>query len=60
MVASGIRLGTPAITSRGLGVAECREVGRIICEAFDDIEERKQIPHLRDRVRELTSRYGVP
>jgi glycine hydroxymethyltransferase len=60
MVASGIRLGTPAITSRGLDAAECREVARIICAAFDDIEERKQIPRLRDRVREVTSRYGVP
>jgi glycine hydroxymethyltransferase len=60
MVASGIRIGTPAITSRGLGVAECREVARIICAAFGDVEDRTQIPRLHDRVRELTSRYDVP
>ncbi len=60
MVASGIRLGTPAITARGLGVEDCREVARIICAGFDDIEERARIDKLRGRVRELTSRYDVP
>jgi len=59
-VASGIRLGTPAITSRGFGVDECREVARIICEGFGDIETRAQVERLRARVRELTSRYDVP
>ena len=60
MVASGIRIGTPAITSRGFGVPECREVARIICDALADIEERAQIERLGGRVRELTSRYDVP
>ncbi len=60
MVASGIRLGTPAITARGFGEPESREVARIICDAFGDIEERARMPQLRDRVRELTSRFGVP
>ena len=41
MVASGIRIGTPAITSRGFGVDDCREVARIICDALGDIEERR-------------------
>ncbi|MGA2759130.1 MAG: serine hydroxymethyltransferase [Candidatus Cybelea sp.] len=60
MVASGVRIGTPAITSRGFGVPECREVARIICDALGDIEERGQIQRLGGRVRELTSRYDVP
>ncbi len=60
MVASGIRLGTPAITARGLGADECREVARIICEGFTDIEQRANVDRLRDRVRELTSRFDVP
>lgn len=60
MVASGIRLGTPAITSRGFKAEECREVARIICEGFADVANRAQIDRLRDRVHELTARYDVP
>jgi glycine hydroxymethyltransferase len=60
MVASGIRIGTPAITTRGFGAQDCREVARIICDALDDIEERREIARLGGRVRELTSRYDVP
>ncbi|MFZ0573623.1 MAG: serine hydroxymethyltransferase [Candidatus Cybelea sp.] len=60
MVASGIRIGTPAITTRGFGAQDCREVARIICDALGDIEERREVARLGGRVRELTSRYGVP
>ncbi len=60
MVASGIRIGTPAITSRGFGLDECREVARIMVEALADIETRARIPALCDRVRELTGRFDVP
>jgi glycine hydroxymethyltransferase len=60
MVASGIRIGTPAITTRGFGVEASREVARIICDAFADIGSRERIERLGARVRELTSRYDVP
>ncbi len=59
-VASGIRIGTPAITTRGFGEDECREVARIICEGLDDIGTRAKIDALRGRVRELTGRFSVP
>jgi glycine hydroxymethyltransferase len=60
MVASGIRIGTPAITSRGFGEDECREVARIVVAGLEDIGARTKIDHLRGRVRELTARFGVP
>jgi glycine hydroxymethyltransferase len=60
MVASGIRIGTPAITSRGFGIDECREVARIMVDALADIETRARIPALSYRVRELTARFDVP
>jgi glycine hydroxymethyltransferase len=60
MVASGIRIGSPAVTSRGFGEAEAREVGRIIGEALGDVGPRARIAQLRARVGELTARFEVP
>ncbi len=60
MVTSGIRIGSPAITSRGFGVDDAREVGAIIGEALDDIGSRLRIEQLRGRVSELTARFNVP
>jgi glycine hydroxymethyltransferase len=60
MIASGIRIGTPAITSRGFGIEECREVARIMVDALADIETRERIGILRGRVHELTARFDVP
>ena len=60
MVTSGIRIGTPAITSRGFGLGDAREVGKIIAEALDDVAARAKIDKLRGRVSELTARFDVP
>ena len=59
-VTSGIRIGSPAITSRGFDEADAREVGRIIGEALDDIADGVKKPALRARVAELTAHHGVP
>ncbi|MDQ2662704.1 MAG: serine hydroxymethyltransferase [Candidatus Eremiobacteraeota bacterium] len=60
MVASGIRIGTPAITTRGLAVEDCREVARIICDGLSDIGTEAKVAALKARVRELTSGFDVP
>ncbi|MBV9403075.1 MAG: serine hydroxymethyltransferase [Candidatus Eremiobacteraeota bacterium] len=60
MIASGIRIGTPAITTRGFGVEESREVARIMIEGLADIESGAKVDALRARVHELTSRFDVP
>ena len=60
MVASGIRIGSPAITSRGFDATHAREVGKIIGEALHDIEDRKRIHELRARVEDLTLQFAVP
>ncbi len=59
-ITSGIRLGSPAITTRGMGVAEAREIGDIIGEALGDIGPRAKMSRLRGRVSELTARFDVP
>jgi glycine hydroxymethyltransferase len=60
MVTSGIRIGSPAVTSRGMGEADAREIGKIIGEALGDIETRAKQDALRSRVAELTMTHGVP
>jgi glycine hydroxymethyltransferase len=59
-ITSGIRIGTPAVTTRGMGAAEAREIGKIIGEALDDVGTRTKMEKLRGRVAELTSRFDVP
>ncbi len=59
-VTSGIRIGTPAVTTRGMGEPEAREIGAIIGEALDDVAEHAKVERLRARVAELTARYDVP
>jgi glycine hydroxymethyltransferase len=60
MVTSGIRIGSPAITSRGFDEVHAREVGKIIGEALGDIEDRKLMAGLRARVQDLTIQFAVP
>jgi glycine hydroxymethyltransferase len=59
-VASGIRIGTPAITSRGMGEPEAREIGKIIGAALADVGARAELERLLGRVTDLTARYDVP
>jgi glycine hydroxymethyltransferase len=59
-VTSGIRLGSPAITSRGFDENDAREVGKIIGEALTDIETGAKKAALRARVAELTAHHDVP
>ncbi len=57
-VTSGIRVGTPAVTSRGFREEEMKMVGRLICQAAQDDFEDK-IDSLRTQVKELTGKYPL-
>ncbi|HXM17177.1 MAG TPA: serine hydroxymethyltransferase [Candidatus Tumulicola sp.] len=59
-VASGVRIGTPAITTRGMKETEMREIADIIGAAMDDIGARARVDALRNRTFALTSQFGVP
>ena len=57
-VTSGIRVGTPAVTSRGFTEEDMKLVGALICQAArDDFEER--IDSLREQVKALTGKYPL-
>jgi glycine hydroxymethyltransferase len=58
--ASGIRLGTPATTSRGFGEDEMRAVGRIIIEAINARDDGAVQGRLAGEVAEIVSRFPVP
>ena len=59
-VASGIRVGTPAITTRGMKEAEMIEIADIFGAALDDVPSHSAIDRLRRRVYALTAQFGVP
>jgi glycine hydroxymethyltransferase len=59
-VSSGIRVGTPAITTRGMKETEMLEIADIFGAALDDVARRAHVDRLRARVHELTARFGVP
>ncbi len=58
--ASGIRIGTPATTSRGFGEDEMRRVGRIIVEAIRRRDDPAEQARLAGEVAEIVSRFPVP
>ena len=58
--ASGIRIGTPATTSRGFGPDEMRTVGRIIIDAIAERDQPTAQSRLADEVREIVARFPVP
>jgi glycine hydroxymethyltransferase len=57
---SGIRLGTPATTSRGFGEDEMRSIGRIIIEAIRSRDDEAVQRRLAGEVREIVDRFPVP
>ncbi len=57
---SGVRLGTPAVTTRGFGVAEMREIADLIHEAISGRESEAQAAQTRERVIALASHFPLP
>ncbi len=58
-VTSGLRLGTPAITTRGFGVEETRQLSGWIADILDDIENKATIERVKGQVLELCKRFPV-
>jgi glycine hydroxymethyltransferase len=58
-VTSGLRLGTPAITTRGFGADETRELTGWIADILDDINNEETIERVRGQVLDLCKRFPV-
>jgi glycine hydroxymethyltransferase len=56
---SGIRLGSPAVTTRGFGESEMRTVGSLIAHVLNNVQSADALAEVRKRVGELTDRFPL-
>ena len=58
-VTSGVRIGTPALTSRGMKEAEMATVGALVVEALDHASDEPRLAHIRGRIQEFTQGFPL-
>ena len=58
-ITSGLRIGTPAITSRGFKESDAKEVAKIIIEVLDNPEDAGVLAQAKERVKGLIQRYPI-
>lgn len=58
-VTSGIRVGTPAVTTRGFGEQECRDLAGWICDICDDLGNESVIDEVKVKVAEVCAKHPV-
>lgn len=58
-VTSGVRIGTPAVTTRGFGEAEVRELAGWICDVLDSRGDENVIGEVREKVQAICAKYPV-
>ncbi|UCE26013.1 MAG: serine hydroxymethyltransferase, partial [Candidatus Coatesbacteria bacterium] len=58
-VTSGIRIGTPALTTRGMKEPEMEEIGRLIAGVLKDVENDEVVENTLSAVRDLCNRFPL-
>ncbi|MCG8520548.1 serine hydroxymethyltransferase [Marinobacter sp. CA1] len=58
-VTSGLRIGTPAVTTRGFGESECRELAGWMCDILDNLDDEAVIDRVRGQVEAVCARFPV-
>jgi glycine hydroxymethyltransferase len=57
---SGIRIGTPALTTRGMGTAEMRTIGGWFLQVLKSPEDETLLTRIRGEVKNLCKQFPVP
>ena len=58
-VTSGLRIGSPAITTRGFKQEEVADLTAWMCDVLDDLDDESKISEVKSKVLELCSRFPV-
>lgn len=58
-VTSGLRIGTPAVTSRGMKEEEMKSIGHFIATVLNDIENKEKIADVKTEVEALASKFSI-
>jgi len=58
-VTSGLRIGTPAVTTRGFGESECKDLAGWMCDVLDNLEDDAVNGRVREQVEALCKRFPV-
>ena len=58
-ITSGIRLGTPAITARGMKEEEAVKIGQMILKVLENINDSEKIKEVKNEVLKLTERFPL-
>jgi glycine hydroxymethyltransferase len=57
---SGIRLGTPSITSRGMGTSDMKTIANWIADVIENVSDEAKLDKIAGQVRELCSKFPAP
>jgi glycine hydroxymethyltransferase len=60
MITSGIRLGTPAVTTRGFGIEEMKRIASLIVKVFSPLGDKRAQEQVCQEVREMCHRFPIP
>ena len=57
---SGVRIGTPALTTRGMGVDQMKQIGEWINQSLSNPEDTALLDNIRGQVKDLCQHFPVP